>query len=47
MKFDAERKTVIMEFESNNFYLEGKHRDEGWVDENAEPNWLEKLFGKK
>lgn len=36
------------EFESNNFDLQGKYRDEGWVDDTPQgPSFWDKLFGKK
>jgi hypothetical protein len=35
-----------MDFESNNYLLEGKYRDEGWVDDTpAPPSLWSRLFG--
>jgi hypothetical protein len=34
--------------QANNFLVEGKYRDEGWVDEEpAGPNFFQRLFGAK
>lgn len=38
---------MSQEFESNNFELQGKYRDEGWVDDTPQQGFWESLFGKK